>query len=347
MKNLFALLAFSLFCLGTHATTWTVNNLPGSSADFSSLSAAIAASVQGDSIYVQPSGISYGTITIDKQLFILGAGHHPGFNNGVAAITGAITINGTASGTFIKGIYILGNIVGGSSITNVVISGCRIEGAYNFNATGSGSTGWIVEGNVLIVTSSSQNFYVGGNAIAWTIRNNYIQTNQINVSTAIHPSAVFEHNLVVSTGTAACQFFASATTGANLRDNIFITQSNAQSTYQTNCTNCNWVNNISYNPNSAMADLPGSNFNNTDPNFINAASFSWDYAWDFGLLNSSVGYQAATDQGDIGLTGGSHTFNKFGYNNSLPRIESVILNDSSVPSGGTLTIQLQAVGAGN
>ena len=53
-------------------TTHTVNNNANTSADFTDLQAAIDAAANGDIIYVQQSATSYGEITINKGLTIIG-----------------------------------------------------------------------------------------------------------------------------------------------------------------------------------------------------------------------------------------------------------------------------------
>ena len=57
------------------AKSWRVNNNPNTDADFMQLVDAHDAASDGDTIYVDGSGESYGSITIKKQLTIIGPGY--------------------------------------------------------------------------------------------------------------------------------------------------------------------------------------------------------------------------------------------------------------------------------
>jgi len=80
MKNLIFLTGMVLFCFGSNSycqTIWIVDNnfnAPTGPNIFGSLQAAIDTASAGDIIHVQPSPISYGGGTIDRQLTIQGIG---------------------------------------------------------------------------------------------------------------------------------------------------------------------------------------------------------------------------------------------------------------------------------
>lgn len=339
-----------LFAGKLSAETWIVNNLPGSAADFSSLADAITAAQDGDTLFIQPSGIVYGAVTFNKQLYLLGAGHYPSFSNGVAATIAGITLGAGADGTFIKGLKLSGSITALGVVTDVVVSGCYISTLYCINSSAVGSTGWVVEGNVLInTTGGGYVISVNGNGINMIIRNNFMMnTGSYLIMSHIHASAVIEHNIIGSGATPATSLFANTSTGNTLRDNIFLSNASSPSNLSTNCSGCTWVNNLTYSPTSSIADLPGGNWNNTAPEFLSGEiPFSWNYGLDLQLEPGSPGHDSATDQGSIGLYGGAHNFSKEGYNVALPRIDSATLLNGTVPSGGTLYLNLQARVAGN
>ena len=87
MKNaviLFLVLFCSFRVTLSAQTTRIVCNAPGynggvtNSTVFNNLQAAITASNAGDIIMVQGSGVSYGNITIEKQLWLIGPGYFLG-----------------------------------------------------------------------------------------------------------------------------------------------------------------------------------------------------------------------------------------------------------------------------
>jgi hypothetical protein len=93
----------------------TVCNQAGVPAEFTTLTAANTAASAGDTIYIYGSSTSYGNLTIDKPLFIVG----PGPSGVYKTTLGAITLNTTATGTKITGLTIDGIIC---NAPDVVIS---------------------------------------------------------------------------------------------------------------------------------------------------------------------------------------------------------------------------------
>lgn len=72
------LLLLFVFLLGTaqiFAAKLRVNNRSGINANYTSLSAAISAASAGDTIYVEPSSSSYGSVNLTKKLTIIGNGY--------------------------------------------------------------------------------------------------------------------------------------------------------------------------------------------------------------------------------------------------------------------------------
>lgn len=78
MKTLvssFLAAAFLMISTFASATVYRVNNLPGVSANFSTMSAAISAASVDDTLYVEGSYLSYGVVTLTKRLVIIGTGY--------------------------------------------------------------------------------------------------------------------------------------------------------------------------------------------------------------------------------------------------------------------------------
>ncbi|NJM93788.1 MAG: hypothetical protein HC842_03225 [Cytophagales bacterium] len=80
MKGIFGLLMAMWLALGAEAAYRVADNNPGVSTGglvYASAQDAITASAAGDTVYIVPSYTSYGNITINKRLVVLGAGILP------------------------------------------------------------------------------------------------------------------------------------------------------------------------------------------------------------------------------------------------------------------------------
>ncbi|CAH0995848.1 hypothetical protein EMA8858_01976 [Emticicia aquatica] len=79
MKKIFLQLILVLVILNANATIRRVNNNPGvtlvAALVFADFTAAQTAAVAGDTIYIEPSDINYGSITVSKKLVIVGPGY--------------------------------------------------------------------------------------------------------------------------------------------------------------------------------------------------------------------------------------------------------------------------------
>lgn len=78
MKRTLLFSVLLLCALGAEATIRRVNNITGVNAQYTTFSAAVTASSAGDTIYLEPSPIVYGGVTLNKKLTIIGNGY---FNN--------------------------------------------------------------------------------------------------------------------------------------------------------------------------------------------------------------------------------------------------------------------------
>lgn len=344
-------ITFSMFiCFFTaNASVHSVSNAPGENTDFSSLQEAILASTAGDTIYVQPSAISYDNIAIDKQLFILGPGHNPDFSNYTASL-GVVTFYSGSSGTILKGFTIaMLSGAGGSSANNIYIANNRIT-AQNPFGFGTGTwTNWIFEGNIIASQSNGINCSQFGSGVIF--RNNILHTFAgSNIMGYVQPGTEFENNLfMITSNNIAAKVFTSSQ-GVIARNNcIYLTPTTVED-ISSGCTSCVWENNATYNPSTTIPDLPGnSNLNNTNPNFVDVTLLSPDfnYAYDYHLNANSPLITGATDGGQIGLYGGVFPFSMKGIDQTLPRMIGITPLVSTAPPGGTFTIQVQAAAAGN
>lgn len=349
MKKMIVFSTALFLSILSNATIHYVNNTPGQDADFTSLPAAITAATAGDTIYVQPSLTSYGDITINKQLFIIGAGHKPEFS-AYSSTVGGITFVSGSDGTFLKSLKSAG-IFGAmwNTSNNVVVSGCLVI-AQNPTSFNQGTwNNWTFEGNIF--SSQTNGINLGSFGSNMIFRNNIFHTFAgSNIVGYCQPGYLFENNIFMCTDNSNFNAALSNSNGVILRNNIFYTTTSTGNNVANGCSSCTWENNVTYNPNLEFTDLPGTgNLDNTNPDFVSVPllNIAFDYSKDYHLNPTSPLVNAATDGGDIGIYGGIYNFRKEGFDNTLPRIKSVTVLSATSPPGGVLQINLKAAAAGN
>ena len=87
-KQLFfaALACACLFSNNVFAKIWRVNNNAGINANFTTLQAAHDGAASGDTLYVEGSSQTYGSLTCSKKLCIIGPGYYLNENPGNQAL---------------------------------------------------------------------------------------------------------------------------------------------------------------------------------------------------------------------------------------------------------------------
>ena len=202
MKRPTILLFLALgFCLSSTATTYRINNTPGSSAPYNDLTTAQAVASAGDTLLIEGSTTPYGTLTINKQLVVLGPGYfldeNPGTPVSLPAIVNTFTLerNGGpltgAAGTEIRGLSFTQ-----SQFSNIDVEVSNVIIAKNL----LNSPVHIVENDVFN-TQVIQNFFIRGG-----ISSSQFHTGHINLTFANNivgqdfflvdnSSGAIEHNL--------------------------------------------------------------------------------------------------------------------------------------------------------
>jgi len=197
---------------------------------YTTLSGAYASANPGDTIHIEPSGVSYGNLTIAKRVIILGNGYFLGTAeangnpnlqaNTAPSLVDAITINNGADGTIIKGLTFNGNlnIVGTSAasrVSNLIIARNRltfyfqfqnsnnVQFIQNYSLTGSGN----------ISAGNNSNVYISNNVLS---SYGFIATDD----------GVFENNIIISSAGSSIHNFT-------VQNNITVTGTTQPF---TNCT---------------------------------------------------------------------------------------------------------------
>lgn len=353
-----SILKFALLLCGTSLfaqTTWTVDNRPGTTAQFTSVQAAHDAASPGDFIYVHPSPNSYGELVIRKRINVRGIGHNPELANGERAILGNITLGRNATEA--------------TSSSNSSISGLSIT-----TITDTGEIGYL---NVLIqnnrisslIFQFVNNFIIQGNVFNSTLgysilfaspshANNIISHNIFSmVSSPNGTLAIFNgliasdtvsNNLIMMNFNGATNTFFNNCLNPIVNNNIFALGNTAIiSSIATNNSTINFQNCLTFDyGGQPIAALPGTNnLNNTNPQFVSIgtpANPTFDYAKNYKLAVGSPAINAGSDGANLGIYGQGFLFQMKGYPFDLPYPTRINITNAIVQAGGTLQVNVKA-----
>jgi len=304
MKNFTFLFLFAfLFSLNMNAAVYRVNNT-GADADYTDLQAAHDAASPGDSLYVEASPTSYGSLTISKKIHIFGSGFFLGENLNLQAsvITSKIDYIYLASGcdeSTIQGIHVTLHILtsGNPTFSDVIISRNYIYGGIYLNSTAIIEDVFIL-GNYIL---GSQNTYFSIRTFGASNKNLVVLNNIFDygsgfshISFHAQTSAVFTNNIFLNSSVAAVN--------SDFQNNIFLTN---------NVSNLN-SNTFSYNI-ATGTQIPAGN--NNQQNVNNASIFvgyptQGSYTTDnrFELLPGSPAEGAGNGGVDCGVFGGTQPY---------------------------------------
>lgn len=369
MRNLFLFLS-GIFLAGINlkATVHTVSNDPTKPAQFTSPTAALAAAVSGDTLYIYGSPNNYGVLTINKSITLIGAGFNTrkeDFNKTV--FTSLDLSSGTLSNITIDGILSQtirmpsGTIFNYSGITirNMIIYGGIADFVGSGAACGSVFNNWLIE-----------NCYIGAlNLLGNTTCNpvaplttGFLIKNSVITSLG---DGLFNYNITF----ANCQIGISGGAGNSFMRNwnctfnncIFYSmaflqwpfnannQFNNCMTYQTQSPSQtfdlnNWTggasgtaNNCIINQNPLWVTTP------TMPMFV-LTPHSIPNVWNPVMQTGSPAINAGSDGTDIGLTGGTVPYNYLAEP-KIPVIRRYKLVNAVVPPNGTVTAIITATKA--
>lgn len=321
----------------------TVDNNVNSSANFTSLQAAIDSAQPNDFIYISPSGTVYGSCITSKKLHFRGIGHAPEVTAGVNANITSITLitssnpPTSAAGSSISGLQI-------NSITNFFQGGAQqvnnvtIENNLINQISVGSIDNWVVRGNVItsrIVADITCN--------NWLIVNNFFNVldSPLTPLNALSVDTTVSNNIFVTTGNQPLfTVFTNCFNVAN--NNIFISQNAA--TTEINVSSAVLSNNLTFNAaGTTMALLSGTgNYNNVNPSFVTitpANNFAFSIANNYTITNTTL---VGVDGTPIGILGLNFPFNKRGYPFAMPYIESMNILNQTIPLNGTLQVDVTA-----
>lgn len=332
-----------LSVVSSNASIWTLDNTPGNIADFNSITDAMASTavLDGDTLYVAGSHISYGGMTLSKQLSIFGPGYWLAENGEtqnapVSATFTDVLIDGTndatdPSGSLLSGLEIIGylRLVGGFEATkhvhDIVITRCKMN---RFQWTTSHQLSSVY--NILISDSYIgyivETFVSGTNTGGYNINfvNNYIHNLWSN--TAYCSMNIINNVLVGSI----------LTSNSVVRNNIVI---GANSMYGITTSNT-YQNNLISDETIAATD---GNQTNVDMSAVfvgypTIGDYSEDARWQ--LADFSPAIDAGSNGEDCGMYGGSTPYVLSGIP-WIPTITYISAPSQTSPSAG-LEVHIKA-----
>lgn len=337
------------------ATVWTVSNDANRPAQFTTVQAAHDAASPGDTLLVTGSATNYAGVSMVKPLVIYGESiDGVDFPKTYISSIYFYRLNSSlsSSGSRVYGVHLgyvsfdgsfNGASTGQRTLNDIIIERCRVNGGGISNYDGLSD---VTFRNCLFQNGTLSMGYPQPIAISNLIFTNNVMDN-FSFTTAYfnnqdyNGNVVFRNNLFINRTTGV---FAGNMEEIVLENNIFYRCE------PTGLVNSTFNNNLSYLCNAN--DLPygtnvgSGNLVNVDPDLANypalgGVAHSWGY--DYSLQAGSPAIGTGTNGSDIGInSGNSPVANLYKYA-KIPAVTSLDIPVSSVPVGGTLQINIQAV----
>lgn len=337
MKSFLLSLIACLAIGSLNATIFTVDNNSVSAGQYTDLQLAIDNSSAGDTLHIIGSLTSYGSVTLNKQLTLIGAGYNSpnqfNLSTQISTLTMGQALPNNPSNSKIMGCNITSVTWSfATNYDNITFERCRIASA---TMAANLCTGWLFQNNLINTIN------LGDNA------NLVIQNNVITglITNSDEPTVLISNNLFTKSGATA---YFSGVSAATIANNIFYQGGGPQG-----CTMSTFNNNVTFGTaNDAIpyGDNIGSNNQvGVDPQFNSISGTGFFYSNDYRFPSSSPAANAGTDGTDIGIYGSVVPFPIGGPSPYLtsapPRIPQIMeLNvlNSTIFQGDSISVQVRA-----
>lgn len=360
-------IACLLFNFGiTAQNILTVDNNPGSTATYQTLSSAMSAAVDGDIIYIQPSATTYGSFSVNKELTIIGRSHSE--PNKVSDVQ---TVSIFASNVTLKGLNtgVIGIGTTSETIENINVFECRAA-AIRIGITPGFTTTMqannvVIQGNLLPridISDATENILIANNIIAAGSSSHFLETAQA-------ATTIVTNNIFYSIFTGNPVTFINTDTAPLVLSNNMFFRGTSSSTGTTNQVfefdtgDFELNNNLTYKTGSGVIQFTTTNGggideNNTlaniNPQFTNIDSSGSTSSFggityepstrledDLTLQAGSPALTGGTNGSEIGVYGGNFLYKQLGQPRGIPTVD-IISNDVTVQQDGTLNITINA-----
>ncbi len=299
----FTILSVAILCATvSNAAVWRVSNVSGANADFTGITEALNSTMvqSGDTLYIEPSPVSYGYTSVTKMLTIIGNGYFLTQNPETQSNTNKSTLSSVSFNNGSAGSSISGCVTGSISIStsNITIERNRI-----YQVIIAANISDIAIMRNYIESSYYSTINIGGNVNNVLVSGNYIvntigltATRAISMSTT--SSAIIENNVIYNGVTIY---------NSNFYNNILCdgTFTPVNSTYTNNVGNDNQFGTA--NGNQQYVDMDG----------VFEGSGSTDGQWQLKVGSPAIG--AGTGGQDCGMFAGPYAYILSG----IPAIPSI------------------------
>lgn len=336
--KLFLSIALMLAFICNSQSVITVDNSVGSNAQYSDLNTAIAIASAGDIIYIHPSEINYGNITVTKTLHLIGFGHS---DPDKATYITDLILGGNASNSSFSGLYITDDFFASNSsttLTGLVIENCIVVSQMILN--NAGVDDMLIRENIIGIIGDSANLQSRNNYTNTIISNNIIRDR---IYLKNYQSVEIKNNIFLSSSSLSLPIvnLGNASGSVTVQNNIMYFSS--LTNLNSNSAGVIFENCLNYNIGSGtVAALNGSNnFANIDPKFVSAANtvFNPDID-DYHLQAGSIAIGNGAAGEDMGIFNvGPFVFNNFGYTNGIPTVKITAITNS-VTVGGNIEVTI-------
>ena len=325
MKKSILLFCLSLWIpISMFATIHRVNN-SGIAADFTTFASALAAAITGDTIHLEPSGVSYGNIGVTKRVVVIGNGYFLDQNldlqqNTGTSKVGLVTFYPSGSGSKVSGLEISGDVsLWPGLVSDITVERCYITGRLSITSNRTGDD--ILFDGCYFKTTVDPIGLSTTLALEVLFNNCYIEGRHVSLNT--NASGIFNNCVINLTGSLIVSnydFTSSILTKGTMVDN-------GGNTYQNNL--CDMTQFPTGNGNVQNVDMstvfegyPTQGGNTDDGRFILAAS--------------SPAEGAGVGGEDCGIFGGAGPYKLSGIP-PVPTIYDIIAPGSA---GATLNVTI-------
>lgn len=193
MKKIIILIFACTISMSIQAAKIRVNNRAGLSAAHTTFASAVTAAAVGDTLFIEGSPISYGTVTLSKNLTVVGPGYFLTQNDSTQAIIfpatfDAMTVSSTGAGSTISGLTFIG-----APVALLTVSANNVSVSRNFfqqNTGTSTSTAIRISANINN-TAILQNFFL-------VTTTTTVQPMAIELQTGPHANVIISNNMIMA-----------------------------------------------------------------------------------------------------------------------------------------------------
>jgi hypothetical protein len=332
----------------------TVSNNTNSPGQYSDIESAVTAANSGDTLLVAGSPTSYGSVSINKEIHIIGVGYKPNKDLPMFTEFSSVTFTYQGSGTIVSPY---------SNASRSSIKGCEVSNFYITGRSESIITNILIERNYFNsglyisgycngVLAFNNNIYSSSTSGTNCIIANNIFRSSAN-SDASSSQTIIKNNLFLGNGTT---YAHSDLDYAVVSNNIYYGSSPAKQ-YSYSHEYTTFTNNLSYSSINDTTSSTGTNSSSGNlvgvaPNFVSESDFSFNDTDDFNLAPSSPAINAGSDGTDIGIYGGTYPWPEGGSSGSgfmysqepqIPQVNQMNIVNPSVPSNGNINVQIKGI----